>query len=232
MGDEIWQASSFCPEGYVSTPQAILRAAQFWFPEQYGAAVRAAGSNAEGTNGTIDASVETLARALSPQFPDTMVHTIGKLVLTTVQRLRNLLYQRTIDTVYFTRDGPQTVDEKFWATTEADGILELGTHWPFGRPNRRYEARPNHPLFIEQSKLDALLSEERAGRKFSIQKKSELAAAYRDPTIASLPTRKAQREAIRKLEQFKSYEITDRLFRDAERASGKRQAGVKRQKTD
>ncbi|HTE76903.1 MAG TPA: hypothetical protein VK653_09195 [Xanthobacteraceae bacterium] len=232
MADEIWQASSFCPEGYVSTPQAILRAAQFWFPEQYDAAVRAVGSTSAGTNGKIDRSVEPLARALSPQFLDAFVYTVGELVVTTVQRLRNFLYQGTIDTVYFTRDGAQRVDEKFWATTEADGILELGTYWPFGKPNRWYEARPNYPLFIKQSKLDALLSEERAGRKFPIQKKSELAAAYRDPTIASLPTRKAQREAIKTLEQFKSYQITHRLFRDAERASGKRQAGVKKQKTD
>jgi hypothetical protein len=73
MADEIWQASSFCPEGYVSTPHAILKAAQFWFPEQYGAAVRAAGSTAEGPNGIMNASVEALARALSPQFPDAFV---------------------------------------------------------------------------------------------------------------------------------------------------------------
>ena len=150
----------------------------------------------------------------------------------TVQQLRNSLHQGTIDAVYFTPDGPQRVDEKFWATTEADGILEQGTYWPFGKPKRWHEA-PNYPLCIKQSQLDALLSEERAGRKFPMQKKPELAAAYRDPTVvASLPTRKAQREAIKKLEQFKPYQITHRLFREAEKASGKRQAGVKKQKTD
>jgi len=88
------------------------------------------------------------------------------------------------------------------------------------------------PLFIDRSKFDALFSEERATRKFPMQKKSELAAAYRDPTVASLPTRKAQREAIKKLEQFKSYQITVRHFREAERASGKRPSGVKKQKAD
>lgn len=156
------------------------------------------------------------------------MYTVGELVATTVQRLRKVLHEGTIDAVYFTRDGPQRVDEKFWATTEADGILEQGTYWPFGKPKRWHDA-PNCRLYIKQSRLDALLSEERAGRKFPMQKKSELAAAYHDPIVASLPTRKAQREAIQKLEQFKSYQIAHRLFREAEKASGKRQAGVKKQ---
>ncbi len=229
MADEIWQAKSFCPEGYVSIHQAIFRAAQFWFPEQYGAAFRAAGSSAAGTNGTIAGSIEALERALSQQFPDdAFVYTAGELFVTTLQRLRNSLHRGTIDAVYFTRDGPQRVDAKFWATTEADGILELGTYWPFGKPTR-YEARPNFPLFIKQSQLDALLSEERAGRNFPMQKKSELAAAYRDPTIASLPTRKAQREAIKNLEQFKSYQITDRLF--SRGGEGEWQTPSRRKKT-
>ncbi len=229
MANEI--ASSFCPEGYVLTAQAILRAAQFWFPEQCGAAVRAAGSTAAGTNGTIDAILEAFTRAPWPQFPYAFEHTVRELVGMTVQQLRNSLHQGTIDAVYFTPDGPQRVDEKFWATTEADGILEQGTYWPFGKPKRWHEA-PNYPLCIKQSQLDALLSEERAGRKFPMQKKSELAAAYRDTTVASLRTRKAQREAIKKLEQFKPYKITHRLFREAEKASGWRQAGVKKQNSD
>ena len=229
MADELGQAGAFCPEGYVPTPYAILRAAQFWFPEQCRAVVKAAGSTVAGANGTIDASVGALARALSLQFPDTFV--FGELVVPTVQRLRNSLHQGTIDAVYFTRDGPQRVDKEFWATTVADGILESGTYWPFGMPNRWHEA-PKYPLCIEQSQLDALLSEARAGRKFPMQKKSELAAAYRDPTVASLPTRKAQRQAIKNLEQFKSYQITHRLFRAAEKESGKRQPGAKKQKTD
>ena len=227
MAHEI--ASSFCPEGYVSTDQAIYRAAQFWFPEQCGAAVRAAGSTAAGTNGTTDASFEALTRALSPQFPDASTYMVVELLVTTVQRLRNYLHRGTIDAVYFTRDGPQRVDGKFWATTDADGTLEQGAYWPFGKPKRWQEA-PNYPLCIKQSQLDALLSEERAGRNFPMQKKPELAAAYRDPTVASLPTRKAQREAIQKLEQFKPYKITHRLFREAEKASGRRQAGAKKTK--
>jgi hypothetical protein len=229
MAHEI--ASSYCPEGYVSTAHAILRAAQFWFPEQCGAAVRAAGSTAAGTNGTIDAILEVFTRAPWPQFPYAFEYTVGELVGMTVQQLRNSLHQGTIDAVYFTRDGPQRVDENFWATPEADDTLQRGTYWPFGKPYRWQEA-PNYSVFIKQSQLDALLSEERAERKFPMRNKSKLAAAYRDPTIASLPTRKAQREAIKKLEQFKFYQITHSLFREAERASGKRQAGVKKRKTD
>lgn len=72
MADENWQASSFCPEGYVSSPQAILRAAQFWFPKQYDAAFRAPSSIGAGTNGTTEASVEMLSQALSPRFPDAL----------------------------------------------------------------------------------------------------------------------------------------------------------------
>ena len=76
MANEI--ASSFCPDGYVLTAQAILRAAQFWFPEQYGAAVRAAGSTAAGTNGTIDAILEAFTRAPWPQFPYAFEYTVAQ----------------------------------------------------------------------------------------------------------------------------------------------------------
>jgi hypothetical protein len=47
-----------------------------------------------------------------------------------------------------------------------------------------------------------------------------------------LATRRDQREAIKKLQGFKSYRITDHLFREAEKESGKREPGVKRRQDD
>jgi hypothetical protein len=64
------------------------------------------------------------------------------------------------------------------------------------------------------------------------EKKTELATAYRRRDIEALPIRAAQREAIKKLEPFKPYHITDDLFREAEKASGQRRPGVKRRRQD
>jgi hypothetical protein len=87
--------------------------------------------------------------------------------------------------------------------------------------------------FLVQSELGVLLSEELAEkRQFPQGRRPELAAAYRAPEIAMLPNRQAQRRAISELEQFRQYRITDRLFREAERASGPRDSGSKRRQHD
>ena len=43
--------------------------------------------------------------------------------------------------------------------------MELGTYWPFGKPTRWYESRPNYSLFLLQSELDALLTEQPAKKR-------------------------------------------------------------------
>jgi hypothetical protein len=55
-----------------------------------------------------------------------------------------------------------TISSDFWATAEANGVLESGIYWPFGRPSRAYEQRPNYPLVLLESELNKLLSDKAA----------------------------------------------------------------------
>jgi hypothetical protein len=215
---------NFGPDGYMPLQQAVFIAAKFWFPKEV-------------------ASLETVVLEKIgqevvhihsyPQLPDEVRRPFEEIAVQTVPRLRNLLNQGKLKAYYFKEDGCHSVSREFWATEQADGIMESGTYWPFGKSTRWYDRRPNHPLFVKQSELDALLVGEPAeNRRFPLGRKSELAAAYIVPEIAALGSRKAQREAIKRLEQFRPYHITDRHFRDAEKSSGKREPGVKRRQLD
>ena len=51
----------------------------------------------------------------------------------TAHRLRNFLHQGTIKAYYFDNNGHQVFAVNFWLTPAADGVLETGTYWPFGR---------------------------------------------------------------------------------------------------
>ena len=177
------------------------------------------------TGGTRDqhGAQHTSVTPSQPQVFDAWRHAVEEIVSQTARRLRNFLHQGTLKAYYFADDGRHPVSSDFWATAQANGVLESGTFWPFGGPSRVLERRPNFPLFLVQSELDVLLSEELAEkRQFPQGRRPELAAAYRAREIAMLPNRQAQRRAISELEQFRQYRITDRLFREAERASGPR----------
>ena len=83
----------------------------------------------------------------------------------TVHQLRNLLHEGKLKAYYFRDDGCHSVSRDFWATAQADGVMESGTYWPFGKPPRGYESRPNYSLFLLQLELDALLSERPATKR-------------------------------------------------------------------
>jgi hypothetical protein len=214
----------FCPDGYVSSQEAVLLAAKFWFPEKV----------ASFETVVLEKVNQDAVRPLSyPQPPEELRKLFEGIAGQTVPRLRNFLHQGKLKAYYFENDGCRSVSREFWATAQADGVIESGTYWPFGKPTRWYDEQPNYSLFMKQSELDALQVVEPAeNRRFPTRKKPDLAAAYRSPEIAALASRKNQREAIRKLEQFKSYHITDRLFREAEKTSGKRQPGLKTRQGD
>jgi hypothetical protein len=213
----------FCPDGYMPLQQALFIAAQFWFPKEV-------------------ASFETVLENICqevvrihqyPQLPDEVRGPFEEIAGQTLPRLRNLLYQGHLKACYFENDGCHSVSREFWATAQAEGVIESGTFCLSGKPARWYDKPPNYSLFVKQSELDALLVDKPTENLlFSSGKKTELAAAYRRPDIEALPTRAAQREAIKKLEPFKPYHITDELFREAEKRSGPRRPGVKRQRQD
>jgi hypothetical protein len=114
--------------------------------------------------------------------------------------------------------APKTASEirSIWATTAADVVMESGTYWPFGKPTRWYESRPNYSLFLLKSELDALLSEQPAKKRpLPKAKMSELVAAL--CKLDDLPNRRAQFQALCDMPEFREFKITDALFREAAR---------------
>ncbi len=210
--------NEFCPDGYMPTREAIVRAAEYWFPERIAALERAEAPQSETR---ADDSSEALARALSQPLgiPDALRHEFHDIVNQTVHRLRNLLHQGELTAYYFGGlfgDGRHAVSSGFWATTAADGVMESGTYWPFGKPTRWYESRPNYSLFLLQSELDALLSEQPAKKRpLPKAKMPELVAALRK--LDDLPNRRAQFQALCNMPEFCEFKITDVLFREAAR---------------
>jgi len=206
--------TDFCPDGYLPTPDAIVRASECWFPNKIAALKTAAAPESQAKS---DNNIEAAVRAFSlPQVPDAWRHALEEIASQTVHRLRNFLHQGTLKAYYFTDHGRHSVPREFWATAPADGEMESGTHWPFGKPTRSFEWRPNHALFLLQSELDLLLSERPAKKRpFPNAKMPDLVAALR--TLDHLPNREKQREALRNLPEFEQYRLTDHVLREAER---------------
>jgi hypothetical protein len=137
--------SAFCPPGHLPTPEAIALALKHWFPET--------------TQEDPGSGIDTLARDR------------------TVNQLRTLLYQGKLQAYFFGHDflyrGIHTVERDFWASPDADGVLEEGRHFPLGRPEHRDEgpafmrflSRPSYLLFVKHDELDALLGEQPIGRQ-------------------------------------------------------------------
>ncbi len=205
----------FCPDGYVPTQEAIVRAAEYWFPERFAALERAAAPQSETKP---DNSLEALARALSQPsgIPDALLHEFRDIVNQTVHQLRSFLHRGKLKAHYFGHDGCHSVSRDFWATAQADGVMESGIYWPFGKPTRLYEWRPNYSLFLLQPELDALLSEQPAKKRpLPKAKMPDLVAALRE--LDGLPNRSAQLQALCNMPEFREFKITNALFRDAGR---------------
>jgi hypothetical protein len=118
------------------------------------------------------------------------------------------------------------VPREFWATAQANGVLESGIFWPFGEPARLYEQRPNFRLFVRQSDLDKLLSDQLSQkREFPGSKMPELVAAL--CKLAALPNRAAQLQALRDLPEFRGYKITHSIFLEATKHLPPRDPGRK-----
>jgi hypothetical protein len=198
----------FCLDGYVSTGNAILSAAQRWFAEQFHNLERTRQAPVERKP---EGHIEQAIRAFSnTEYPEEFEHIANQTVL----RIRNLLHRGELTAYYFDNFGRQSVSRDFWATAEADN--GFGVYWPFGRPSRVLEQRPNFPLFFLQSELDRVLSAQ-PGKKRSLprSKTPELVIALRE--LAGLPNRQAQYEALCELSQFREFQITRADFREAAR---------------
>lgn len=204
----------FCPDGYVPTQAAIIGAAGYWFRERFAALEAIAPQSESKPDNGLDAAVRAFSQ---PHVPDGWRHAFEETATHTARRLRNFLLQGTFKVYYFTKDGCHHLPPDFWATAEADGVLESGIYWPFGAPTHWYDQqRPNYPLFVKQLDLDRILSDQPAKKSpLPESKLAELVAAMRAHN--DKPNRKEQREAVRKLPDFERYHLTDAMFREAER---------------
>jgi hypothetical protein len=205
--------SDFCPDGYLPTREAIVRAAECWFPDKIAALKSAAAPESQTKP---DSNLDVAARAFSqPQVPDAWRHAFEDIASQSVHRLRNFLHQGKLKAYYFGDDGSHSVSRGFWATAHADGVIESGIYWPFGKPTRSYETRPNYSLFLPQSELDLLLSEQPAKKRpLPKAKMPELVAALRE--LDGL-NRSAQLQALCNMPEFREFKITNALFREAAR---------------
>jgi hypothetical protein len=181
--------SVFCPDGYLPIPDAVLAAAKLWFPVQ-------------------------LDLPLQPQVLDALHNALNE----AAHRMRNFLHQGELKAYYFENDGHTSVSHGFWATTDADEVMESGI-WHFGEPTRGHGERS---LFLKESELDALLTAKK--RPLPPSKVQELAEAMRK--LEDL-TRAEQRAALRQSPEFVPYHITDHRYREAEKQMPRR-SGRKR----
>jgi hypothetical protein len=206
--------TDFCPDGYLPTRDAVVRVAQSWFPDKFSLLEPTA---ARETQTEPKNDLEAAVRIFSqPPIPDALRHVFEEAWVPAVSRLRNFLYQGTLQAFYFSHDGCHPVSREFWLTAHADGALESSTYWPFGQPPRWYDQRPHYMLVLKQSDLDALLSEQPSKKRpFPKAKMPNLVAALRK--LDHLPNRKKQREALRKLPEFAQYRLTDDVLREAEK---------------
>jgi hypothetical protein len=152
---------------------------------------------------------------LQPQVRDAIYNALNE----AGHRLRNLMHQGKLKVYYFKNCGRQSVARSFWATIDADKAMESGIYGPYGK------SLQVAPLFLLESELDALLSEQPA-------RKLPLPPSKIPDVVAALLkhgdlTRKEQRAALPKLFEFERYHITDRQFCKAEQQVS-RQRGCKR----
>jgi hypothetical protein len=216
--------SDFCPDGYVRSQDAIVRAAESWFPDKIAALESATAPESQTKP---DNNFDAVVRALSqPPIPDAWRHAFEDIAGHTVYRLRNFLHEGKLKAYYFGDDGCHSLSREIWATAQADGVMESGIYWPFGKPTRWHESRPNYSLFLLQSELEALLTEQPAKKRpLPNAKKPELVAALRK--LDDLPNRAAQLQALCNMPEFREFTITDALFRAAAKETGPRPAGRK-----
>jgi len=199
----------FCPDGYVSTKDAIGLAARHWFSEQVDRLEAAVASQSSTRPMT---PLEQAAQAFSLPHVNEQWREIEN---ETVHRLRSLLHQGELKADYFDTYGRHSVPREFWATTQADRVLESGMYWPFGQPSRVLEWQQNYRLlFLRETELQKLLTERPAEkRRLPRSKIPELVAALRELG----GNRQAQYGALCELPQFREFEITRADFREAAR---------------
>ena len=214
----------------MTTPEAIFEAANHWHADQL-AALEASAAADFSTEG-----IEALSHAssghhrISPEMQQVYAEIVPKIV----NRLRNILHDKQLTAYYFGglfSEGRSAVNHNFWATAEAEGVLESGMFFPFGKPARSFESRPSYQLFFLRAELDGLFTGPSATKlPFPKARRPEIVAALRE--FDNLPTRADQYAAIRDLPQFRRFHITNEVLRDAAKQAPRPRGRRRNQQSD
>ena len=128
----------FCPEGFVPTQKAIVIAAEYWFVEDL-AAITAAVADHLAPENEPESGTQRLARALSElSISDRVRLEAADILIRTANKLRHFLHEGRLLKAYYFGEfvfaGCHEIASEFWATMDADPVLESGTFFPFGQP--------------------------------------------------------------------------------------------------
>jgi hypothetical protein len=149
--------SSVCPDGYVPVQLAIAEAVKYWFSHRLDAIEMVAAANAA----IKDEPKNDMARAAAQQM---YMH----MWLPAVERLRTHLSQGNLIKAYYFGIRPgdcREVPPAFWETPAASYVLETGTYYPVGKPDRWSGPRLSCQIFFRKAELDLLLSEPQSPKK-------------------------------------------------------------------
>ena len=114
--------SDFCPDGYVPTQEAIVRAAEYWFPDEFAALESAAAPDRKRSR-TI-ALMRRCEPSRSPRFPTRGGIAFEEIASQTVHRLRNFLHQGNLRPIisemtaasqYHASSGPRRMPTGWWS---------------------------------------------------------------------------------------------------------------------
>jgi hypothetical protein len=151
-----------------------------WFPEQMAAVEEATGLQAKTK---LDNYIEATWLSLL-QEPHALQCKFQDILNQSGQRLRNLLHQGELNAYYFEDHGRVSVSPHYWATTDANGVMEVGIYRPLSQLPLCY----GFALLLLQLELDALLSQQPANKRpLPEAKKPDLVIALRK--LNHLPNR-------------------------------------------
>jgi hypothetical protein len=143
--------SEFIPAGYVPSETALLRAVEMWFEPELADLQRK--YEASSHSSVSDDPLRNWFARQSEQSAFLKTH--GEpLLIKARDRFRQFLFEKKLTAYYFSvRHGRQAIEHRFWAAPEADGVIETGQYYPFGKPRRLGQSFPCERVLIQEAEL-------------------------------------------------------------------------------
>lgn len=167
MSEPVTTPPDYTPPGHVWLPTARLLATAAWFPEELKACDPGDQSPPLQSSGDplADVIASGLYREGEPSWQErTWLQRAEPYLLQATTRLRDTLFQGRLAAVYFASDSGNSVEvnQGFWATARANGVIECGQFESWGAPSAGGRHRIEY-LFVVESALTALLALSQGG---------------------------------------------------------------------